>query len=173
MRVNLKSWSDHDLLNRAQTLAASERKIIREVIETLEEIESRKLYLERGYPSMYAFCTECLGYSPGSAQRRIESMRLIKRMDPAAQVHVKEGLASGRLNLTQLSQVSQVARAEKYAPAQALELLKSVEALPPRESEKTVLAVRTQPVPQREIRQRSGQETRVSLTLDEETMALL
>src|SRR6056297_33670 len=106
----LSYFSNEQLLNHAQELAKTERKIYRQVLESLEEIERRKLYLQRGYSSLFSFCTEFLQYSSSAAMRRIESMRLLKGLEVEDKKGLQIKLEKGDLNLTHLSQVSRLVR---------------------------------------------------------------
>ncbi len=54
-----------------------ERKITLEIIELLEEIDRRKLYLLRGFGSLLEYCVKELKYSESSAYRRISAMRVV------------------------------------------------------------------------------------------------
>ena len=58
----LKRVTDADLLSELKVLVCEERKLLKQVLEYLEEVESRKLYLKEAYSSLFAFCTEYLGY---------------------------------------------------------------------------------------------------------------
>lgn len=51
----------------------SERKILHFVISHIEEMDRRKIYLKRAYSSLFEYLTRKYGYSPASAQRRIEA----------------------------------------------------------------------------------------------------
>ncbi|WP_413584901.1 HNH endonuclease [Bdellovibrio sp. HCB274] len=96
--------SNHDLLVRVDKLARTERKITHLILWHLVEVESRRLHLEIGYPSLFKYMTAHLGYSEDAAYRRIQAARLLKNVR-----HLEEPLAksleSGALNLTQLQQV--------------------------------------------------------------------
>ena len=61
-------------------------------------MERRKLHLTFGYSSLFDYLTKCIGYSNGSAQRRIDAARLA---DDTPEVIDK--LESGELNLAQVS----------------------------------------------------------------------
>jgi hypothetical protein len=64
------------------------------------EIEDRKLYLDLGYPSMFAYLTQAFKYSEASAYTRLSSARLLRHVPEATQK-----LANGSINLTQLTQL--------------------------------------------------------------------
>lgn len=80
IKDSLSTKVDTALLDEVKTLVCREKEIIVEVIEYLKEIEFRKLHLARGYPSMFAFCTDFLGYSEAEAHIRIQAARLIQAL---------------------------------------------------------------------------------------------
>lgn len=97
--------SNNDLVERLGKLVQSERKIMHLILECIAEIDDRKLYLEKAYPSLYEFLVKEFGYSPSAAMRRIESARLLKEVP-----EISQKIESGALNLSQLSQLQQAAR---------------------------------------------------------------
>ncbi|MBS1972452.1 MAG: HNH endonuclease [Bdellovibrionales bacterium] len=90
---------------RFNKLVQTERKITHLVLECIAEIDTRRLYLEKAYPSLYEFLVKEFGYSPSAAVRRIESARLLREVPEVA---VK--IESGAINLSQLSKVQQAVR---------------------------------------------------------------
>jgi hypothetical protein len=94
----LKQLSADDLLSRLQKLVQTERKITHAVVECINEIDLRKLHLARGYSSLFDFLTLSLGYTPASAQRRIDGARLLRQIPEVA-----GKLESGEINLSQVS----------------------------------------------------------------------
>jgi len=97
---SLKNKKDQTLISDLKDLVARERQLLTEILHHLREVEVRKLYLERGYSSLWAFATEELGYSESAAQRRIQAMRLLKELP-----EVEEKIESGRLSLSVASQL--------------------------------------------------------------------
>jgi len=95
---SLKSCSDKELLNRLSKLVKQEHNLILEILPHLIEVENRKIYRTLGYSSMFVYCTDGLGYSESSAQRRICSARAIRRC-PEAYDYLK----SGHVNLATLA----------------------------------------------------------------------
>ncbi len=106
--THLSKLNDQDLVEKIKSLAKEERRITQEVLEHLREVEARRLYAARGYGSLFEFCIKELGYSEGSAQRRISSMRLIKILPEA-----KEKLQEGGVSLSTLSQLQSFIRKEE------------------------------------------------------------
>ena len=97
---SLKKLSDDFLLSQTKTLVQKERKLNIEILQHLQEIESRKLYLERGFSSLFDYAVRELGYSRGSAFRRIKAMKLCQDIP-----ETKSQLESGKLNLSSASQL--------------------------------------------------------------------
>jgi 5-methylcytosine-specific restriction endonuclease McrA len=86
-----------DLTSRLYHLRATERALLVEFLAYLGELDARKVYLELGFSSTFAFCTDHLGLSRSSAFRRTTAARLLARFPITA-----EYLADGRLGLTTL-----------------------------------------------------------------------
>ena len=126
--MELRTLSNTDLMNRFSKLVQTERKITHLVLECISEIDLRKIYLERAYPSLFEYLVKVFGYSPSAAARRIESARLLREVPEIA-----SKLEDGSLNLSQLSQVQQAIRstqkqeARKVPTAEKRELLKKIE----------------------------------------------
>lgn len=90
--------SDNQLLTNMQKLVRTERKITLLILSYINEIERRGLYLDLGYDSIYNYLIKGLGYSNGSAYRRIQSARLLQKLP-----NISKKIESGTLNITQLS----------------------------------------------------------------------
>ncbi|MDG0817939.1 HNH endonuclease signature motif containing protein [Bdellovibrio svalbardensis] len=103
--MDVKILSNSELMVRFGKLVQTERKITHLVLECIAEIDCRKIYLERAYPSLYEFLVKEFGYSPSSAVRRIESARLLRELP-----EMSEKIEAGALNLSQLSKVQQAIR---------------------------------------------------------------
>src|SRR5437879_6503065 len=78
LMFDLKSLSNEDLIIQTKLKAQQERELTLEVLHFLREIERRRLFAQRGYSSLHAFCVEELKYSDPAAQRRIQAMRLLR-----------------------------------------------------------------------------------------------
>src|SRR5271154_4506642 len=96
----MKRLSNEFLLSETKRLALEERRVGLEVLHHLREIEDRRLYNEIGYSSLFEYVTRELGYSEGSAQRRISAMRLLRDLP-----EYEAKLEAGTLNVTNLSLV--------------------------------------------------------------------
>ena len=96
----LKSLSDQNLLSQTKLLAQKERNITIQVIQHLSEIEYRKLHLKRGFSSLFDYTVKELGYSEGSAYRRIKAMKLCREIPETS-----DKLKAGSLNLMTVSKL--------------------------------------------------------------------
>lgn len=101
----ISALSNEELSSRLEKLAHSERKITHLVLIHINEMESRRLYAELGYESMFRYMTRHLKYSEDAAYRRLSAARLLKKSPEIA-----ERLENGSLNLTQLAQVQSAIR---------------------------------------------------------------
>jgi len=76
--MELENLTNKELIERIEILRSKERSIILKFLIHLGELDRRGIYLEQGYSSLFDFCTRKLGYSDGSAYRRVESARCIR-----------------------------------------------------------------------------------------------
>jgi hypothetical protein len=113
----LKGISDKALLSSIRKLSETERATVLSILVHLIEIDRRKLYLPRGYSSLFEFCVKHLGYSESMAGRRIAIARCIGDFP---QTHAL--LASGRINLTNVAKITGI-----IAPENARKLLLEIE----------------------------------------------
>src|SRR4051794_40212203 len=89
--------NDDDLLACTRELVRKSFATEAELLLHLAEIDERKLYAERAFPSMHVFCVKELGFSEGAAYNRIGVARAARRW-PA----VLEALGSGAVHLAGL-----------------------------------------------------------------------
>ncbi len=102
-RRSLERLSDGNLLKRLKKCRGAERAVLLRILRYLNEVERRRLYLPRGYGSLYDFCTDYLRYSRTAAWRRIHAAQCIERFPQVA-----EHLLSGEITLTAASMISGV-----------------------------------------------------------------
>lgn len=103
--MSLKKMNRTELDLYLKDLAKKERELLHSTLETIREIDSRRMYLEMGYSSLFDYLTQAVGYSNASAQRRIDAARLLAEIP---QLGAK--LQSGELKLNQISMVQKAAR---------------------------------------------------------------
>ncbi len=87
--------SNRDLYCGSLVHLSCERGSAAHFIADLAEIDRRRMYLQAGYPSMYAFCVGQYKLSEDAAWKRIQVARIARRF-PA----MFEALAGGRLHLS-------------------------------------------------------------------------
>jgi len=87
--------SDEDLVAEVVRLATLTRETTASLVAHLAEMDTRRLYLGAGCPSLFVYCTDVLRLSGHAAYHRIEAARLARRFPV-----VLEMLANGALNLT-------------------------------------------------------------------------
>lgn len=127
--MTLHQMTDAALLIRFEKLVRTERKITHLVLECIAEIDRRKIYLDKAYPSLFEYLTEAFGYSAGAAQRRISSARLLREVPEVAQK-----IEQGKINLSQVALVAQTIKVserrfgERMDLESKLELLEKLEA---------------------------------------------
>lgn len=78
--LDIQNTSNDKLILNFENLVRTERKITHVVLLHIAEIEERKIYAELGYDGMYSYLTRGMGYSEGSAYRRLQSARLLKQV---------------------------------------------------------------------------------------------
>src|SRR5947208_5772349 len=86
--------SDQDLLAHLHLAAQAERRAMAHLVALLIELDSRRLYLGEGFPSLFAYCTDALHLSEPAAYNRIEVARAARRFPI-----ILDALAAGELTL--------------------------------------------------------------------------
>jgi hypothetical protein len=100
---DLKGISNKALLSGIRRLSETERETVLSSLVHLIEIDRRKLYLPLGFSSLYEFCLGHLGYSEGTAVRRVKLARCIRAFPQSYLL-----LASGRISMSNLVKISKV-----------------------------------------------------------------
>src|ERR1700678_443086 len=124
--MNPKSLDDADLVIETKRLVKKEKEITLEILKYLQEIDLRKIYLARGFSSLFEFCVKELGYSETSANCRIAAMRLMRDLP-----EVEEKMKENKVNLSTVLQLnSHIRREEKVSvisKEEKLDLLLKIE----------------------------------------------
>ena len=148
-RSAVESLSSSELLVSTQKLVDDCAGFEAELLLRLGEIDHRKLYLERGYSSLFAFCVRTYGFSEDIACSRIAVARATRQF-PA----ILESVCSGQVHLTGLRLLAPHLTAENHGTVLARAAHKSK-----REIEELVASLSPQPpVPTvvRKFREPSG-----------------
>lgn len=93
----LQKISNNDLDQTLKQAVKKERELSSEILLHIAEVDRRKLFLTLAYPNLFEYLTKHIGYSAGSAQRRIDAARLSKEVP-----EVISKLEDGSLNLAQV-----------------------------------------------------------------------
>ncbi|MFL5412054.1 MAG: HNH endonuclease [Myxococcales bacterium] len=93
----IEVMNDDDLLACTRELVRNSCEMEAELLLHLAEIDERKLYAQRAYPSMHVFCVKELGFSDGAAYNRLGVAKAGRRW-PA----VLDALRSGAVHLSGL-----------------------------------------------------------------------
>jgi hypothetical protein len=93
----LSDLSDEDLLAHLHLAAQVECRATAHLVGLLIELDSRRLYLGEGFPSLFAYCTDALHLSEPAAYNRIEVARAARRFPI-----ILDGLAAGAPTLASI-----------------------------------------------------------------------
>jgi hypothetical protein len=93
--MGLDRVSDDVVLAGLHASCVDERQVVAVVIAHLAEVDRRRLYLAQGCASMFAFCTEVLGWSEGMAFRRVRVARAVQLFPGLV-----DNIADGTLHLS-------------------------------------------------------------------------
>lgn len=100
--------TNQELEAKLTQLVREERRITKQILELIREAANRRLYLERGFASLFDWLVQGFGYSQSAAYRRIQAARLIEAVPDAS-----EKITTGEVNLTTLAQVQTAIRQEE------------------------------------------------------------
>ena len=101
--------SDRELLAEVHHLATREREATAQLVASLAEVDSRRLYLSEGCSSLFTYCTQVLHLSEGAAYNRIEAARTARRFPLTL-----ERLANGSIHLTAIRMLAPKLTAENH-----------------------------------------------------------
>jgi len=170
--MNLTHLTNDDLLARTASLAQEERRITGELLHHLLEIDTRRLYVELGFRSLFDYLTKGLRYPEASAQRRIDGARAL-RSNPS----VEEKLREGSLNLTTVGLAQRYFRAEakqgnRLSQEEKGEVFEGLEGLSSREAEAKLAGLNPGAFPREKVRAVSEEEVQITFTADRELQGL-
>ena len=172
--MNLKSVSDLELRHNTKSLVKKEILIGIEVLQHLREIDSRKSFALWGYSNLYAYCTEELKYSRGSAHRRIASMKLLREVP-----ELEPKIESGQLNVSTLSQAHTFFNQEEkqlgktYSVEEKKEILSEMEGKSSDQTERLLKSKSPEQKRPEKKRVLNAKETEIRFTADQKLMAKL
>ncbi len=110
--MSLKSLSNETLTEKLRDLSKRDLRLTAEIVSHIHEFMIRRIYLDHGSTSIFGYLTDQLGYPRATAQNRIDAARLLDAVP-----EIKEDLATGKINLGQITLISMgVRQVEKENP---------------------------------------------------------
>jgi hypothetical protein len=162
---NLRKLGPDSLRNFVTTSAKHERHHMLRVLYGLQEIERKRLFLEWGFSSLHHFCAEALGYSEGSAARRVQASRLLREVP-----EIKSKLEDGTISLSVAAQAQSFfyreSKTTEYSPQRKREVLLALDHKTTRETERELLKLSPQSLPQERLRQVTAEHQELRVLLD-------
>jgi hypothetical protein len=168
--MNLKSVSDLDLLRDTKHYAGQEKENGIKVLHHLKEIDARKLFAPK-YSTLFNYCLGELGYSEGSAARRIQTMRLLRDIP-----EYEQKLQDGSTNESNLSAAQTFFIREKkkkgknYSKEQKLKVLKEIEGKSTRETQHALAAISPESARKDQAKSINSEETEIRFTANKALM---
>ena len=166
----LSRMNDFDLEISLKVLVQKERQLLHQVLEHIREVETRKLYLERAYSSMYEYLVKELQYSGSAAMRRIEAARLLKDIP-----EISAQIQDGSLNLSQIGELSKAIKEKnktssvKVSAAQKTELVSLIVGKSTQETQRDLAQALDIPITLHEKKRvQQDESVRLELTLTKE-----
>jgi 5-methylcytosine-specific restriction endonuclease McrA len=171
--MNLKSISDSDLLRETKRHAAQEKESGIQVLHHLREVDARKLFTTVKCSSLYAYCIKELGYSEGTAGRRIQAMKLIRDL-PEYQAKLEEGsVHEGHLSKAQTFFNAQKKKKKAYSKEKKLQVMKDIEGKSARETDQLFASIDPKLARKDKARPINQEETEIRFTADKKLMEKL
>ncbi|WP_374073267.1 HNH endonuclease [Bdellovibrio bacteriovorus] len=168
--MNLKLLDKTELDQRIKLLISKERELLHEILLTIKEIDQRRLYLEYGFANLFLYLVEGVGYSAGSAQRRIDAARLLGEVPSLG-----SKIQSGEVKLHQVSLIQKAAREvykttnKKVSAEEKQELLEQITSKNFQDSQKEVASFFDLPVIEATTQVTQADDSvRLSLTISKE-----
>jgi hypothetical protein len=101
----LKTMGDDEISAELLALAQRERELIGEILRHLREVEDRKIYLKRGYSSLFIYLVKELGYAESTAYQRISALKVMQ--ETRDQKFITR-IESGKLSLNTVTEARKV-----------------------------------------------------------------
>lgn len=111
-----------ELEARLMSLVKEERRITSQILELINLAAERKLYLDRGFETLFDWLTKGFGYSESAARRRISAALLLKSVPQVA-----EKIQTGVVNISTLAKAQSAIRIQEKATGQKLSVERKAE----------------------------------------------
>jgi hypothetical protein len=157
------AMTNSQLENELKSLVAKERELLHEILLRIQAVDSRKLYLERGYSSLFDYLTREIGYSAASAQRRIDAVKLSRDI-PEVVTRVRDGA----LNLSQIGHAQKGFRKKSVSTEEKRSLLEKLAEAPSAHAEAIVAKELDLPIEEKtRLKAQANGSVRLEVTLSE------
>lgn len=157
-----------DLHQHTLTAAQAEKSATLHLLECLHAVETRRVFAERGYSSLFDYVHRGLGYSESHASERVRAMRLTFQIP-----EIKTQLAQGALTLTSVARIASHAKREQLTSAAITALAQTAAHQSVREVDRLLVSQSTHTQPVERVRAVSPKLTELKLQVSAEFMALL
>lgn len=168
--MTLDRLNNNQLEDGFGELVKRERQITREVVEYIREIVRRRIFLDRGFPSVYAYLIEKYGYSRTAAARRISAAKMLHAVP-----EVKDKISDGQVNLSTLNQLSRVIQqnekktGQKMSAAAKRDLLTKIEGKTCEQTERILAELFPEAQPKRgSLKAINASESRLNIVLSKQ-----
>jgi len=108
--LDVSEVSDVELVGRLEQLVKADRALSVKLLVHLGEMHERRLYVGRGFSSMFKYCMSVLGMSEAEAALRLTAAKVGRRFPL-----VLERLGAGAVHLTAIKLLAPVLTAENHA----------------------------------------------------------
>ena len=165
--VNPQKISHEELHEKTLAAALKEKSATLALLEFLKQVDERRTFSVMGFPSMFKYVEEGLGYSPAQASERVAAMRLLRKVPEVA-----TQLSHGPHTLTSVAKVASHVRRENLDADRASALVLETANLSITALEKHLCSVaEVEPVKLERARVISKELTRLTLDVDDAFMA--
>lgn len=167
----MKNWShisNENLHSLTLNAAKDEKSATLVLLEHLAEVDRRRLYAEKGFPSLWIYVNEFLGYSESQTTERVSAMRLMVKIP-----EVKKELEEGKITLTSAAKLATHVRREKTGTTETLDLLTSISGKTTREAEQFLAKNATVEYQMEKFKAITSETTRIIIDVDQEFLSLM
>jgi hypothetical protein len=172
---NFKKLSDAALIEGFKNLILREKRLGDLILLNLQEMNSRRIYAQLGYGSLFEFLVKYFHLSESSAYQRINAMKLIQSIPQA-----RAALISGETNLSTMAATQGFIRkleSEKKAVLSFQEkkdIFDAVKGKTQKEAQAAFLTINpTAALPANKEKPLTANHTLLQVTVDQETLQLL
>lgn len=116
--MSIQRMKNQEIETNLKKLVSQERELLHEILLHIQQVEVRRIYLDRAYASTYEYLVKELSYSGSAAMRRIEAARLLKQIPS-----LSEQIESGGVNLSQIGELSRALKEKEKGSGQKVSLL--------------------------------------------------